>query len=101
MNILAIIPSYRPEEHSGNVGGGEISNRILLEGLAGRGHDVTVLTWNSGGSGSGERNGVTVQDFGLGYRAKYLRFVALARFRGLTKAYLRGKKKPDEAALFG
>lgn len=95
MNILAIIPSYRPEEYSDNVGGGEISNRILLEGLAARGHEVTVLTWNTSGFGSGSRKGVTVQELSVGYRARHSRLMTLARFRGLARNYLKEGHKPD------
>lgn len=95
MHIFAVMPSYRPEEYSGNVGGGEISNRILLEGLAARGHEVTVVTWNAGGFGSGSRQGVRVQELGGSHNSRLSRLMTLARFRGLARDYLKTLQKPD------
>tara|TARA_R110002074_G_scaffold215699_2_gene385511 strand:- start:1600 stop:2703 length:1104 start_codon:yes stop_codon:yes gene_type:complete len=60
MNVLAVMPTYRSSRYSGKVGGGEISNRILLEGLASRGHSVTVCTLNPGHDQEAYRNGVKV-----------------------------------------
>jgi glycosyltransferase involved in cell wall biosynthesis len=60
MNILAVLPAYRPIEYSGKVGGGEISNRILLEGLASKGHNVTACTLVAGSALDRHRNGVEV-----------------------------------------
>ena len=60
MNILAVMPTYRSSHYSGKVGGGEISNRILLEGLANRGHSVTVCTLDPGPDQETYRNGVKV-----------------------------------------
>ncbi|MBJ7265760.1 glycosyltransferase family 4 protein [Idiomarina abyssalis] len=44
MNIIAILPTYRSSSFKGKVGGGEISNRLLLEGLAEKGHKVIIYT---------------------------------------------------------
>ncbi|AJQ95465.1 glycosyltransferase family 4 protein [Gynuella sunshinyii] len=60
MNILAVFPTYRSSEYHGKVGGGEISNRILLEAMADRGHSVTVCTLNPGPHRDAYRNGVKV-----------------------------------------
>lgn len=60
MKILALLPTYRPAGYPGNIGGGEISNRILLEGLASAGHLVTVLTFSGGGEKNTVANGVRV-----------------------------------------
>lgn len=95
MNIIAIMPSYRPKEYSFSVGGGEISNRILLEGLAAKGHNVTVLTWNAGGFDSGNHGGVTVQELGAGYQGRHFRLITLASFKGLALEYIKANKKPD------
>ncbi|KPQ29087.1 MAG: Glycosyltransferase [Marinobacter excellens HL-55] len=64
MRILAILPSYRPVSFVGNVGGGELSNKSLLEGLAALGHEVSVITLNAGGIGAFEESGVDVKEFG-------------------------------------
>ena len=60
MKILALLPTYRPAEYPENVGGGEISNRILLEGLASAGHLVTVLAFSGGGERDTISNDVRV-----------------------------------------
>jgi len=62
MKILALLPTYRPSGYPGKIGGGEISNRILLEGLAAVGHDVTVLTFSGGGVHETISNGVRVAE---------------------------------------
>lgn len=95
MVIFAAFPSYRPAEYLKYVGGGEISNRILLEGLVKRGHSVTVLTLNTSGFGSGYYNGVLVKDFGFKKRSVLNRFIAATRFKMLTLKYTQSKKKPD------
>jgi Glycosyltransferase len=66
MNVLALLPSFRPSDYLGPVGGGEISNRRLLESLAGRGHGITVYAFNAGGSNWMGANGLRVIDGGLG-----------------------------------
>jgi glycosyltransferase involved in cell wall biosynthesis len=60
MNILCMAPAYRPATHTGPVGGGEISNRLLLEGLADRGHAVAVVAINGSGQPFACVNGVQV-----------------------------------------
>ena len=60
MKILALLPTYRPAGYPGKIGGGEISNRILLEGLAAVGHQVTVLAFSGGGVHDSISNGVRV-----------------------------------------
>lgn len=60
MKILAVLPTYRSEDYPEKVGGGEISNRILLEGLASKGHEVTVVTMNAGPHPERCRNGVEI-----------------------------------------
>lgn len=42
MKILAIFPSYSSSLYKGQVGGGEISNRLLFEELSRRGCEITV-----------------------------------------------------------
>ena len=60
MKVLAVMPSFRPASYSGNVGGGEISNRLLFEGLVALGHDVVVVTTNAGGCGDCTEKGVKI-----------------------------------------
>jgi glycosyltransferase involved in cell wall biosynthesis len=60
MKILAILPTYRPPTYKKKVGGGEISNRVLLEGLVKKGHNVTVCTLDSGPVPTDNINGVKV-----------------------------------------
>jgi len=57
--LLAVFPSYHSAGYGSPIGGGEISNRLLLEGLADRGWDVIVVTANS--DIVGEANGVKVK----------------------------------------
>lgn len=61
MKILAVLPTYRPSSYKGKVGGGEISNKILLEGLVKRGHDVTVCTLDAGPEKITNINGVKIK----------------------------------------
>lgn len=58
MKILIITPFYDPYV----VGGAEISCQIMAEGLAKRGHEVTVLTVGYSNE-NGEKNGVLVIHF--------------------------------------
>ena len=44
MRLIFITPMYRPSFYSGGKGGGEISNQILLEALAKRGHSVIIVS---------------------------------------------------------
>lgn len=64
MKILALFPTFRPADHDGNVGGGEISNRILLAELARLGHTVRVVTLDAGGARGWKENGVEVFEAG-------------------------------------
>jgi len=64
MNVLGVFPTYRPSTYSGNVGGGEISNRILLEGLVENGCSVSVITLAGAGDRLRTINGVDVYDVG-------------------------------------
>jgi glycosyltransferase involved in cell wall biosynthesis len=45
--LLALFPSYHSSAYHHPVGGGEISNRLLLEGLVSRGWDVSVVSCNT------------------------------------------------------
>lgn len=75
MKIVALLPAYRPSAYSGHIGGGEISNRILLEGLAAAGHCVTVFALSAGGDHESIENGVRVveaQGFCIGRRGDWL-----------------------------
>src|SRR5690554_6690675 len=89
------MPSYRPEEYSANIGGGERSNRILMEGLAAKGNNVTVFTWNAGGFGNAIRRGVRVVELGGGCQSRYSRIKAVFRFRGLVHKFLKEVHQPD------
>ena len=60
MKVLAVMPSYRTASYSGNVGGGEISNRLLFQGLVAQGHKVVVVTTNAGGCGNCTEDGVEI-----------------------------------------
>jgi len=60
LRVLCILAAYRPRAFCGSFGGGEISNRILLEGLVRKGHQVVVFTLNGGGYGEFVENGVRV-----------------------------------------
>jgi len=60
VRLLCILPTYRPRAFPESIGGGEISNRLLLEGLVRKGHDVVVVTLNAGGYGEFVENGVRV-----------------------------------------
>ncbi|WP_458526477.1 glycosyltransferase [Onishia taeanensis] len=64
MKIIAILPTYRSTNYAGGVGGGEISNRILLEGLVSHGHDVSVVTIKGAGVFEENINGVVVYEVG-------------------------------------
>lgn len=66
MNIFAVLSAFRSSQHAGPVGGGEISNRQLLEKLAERGHAVTVYAFNAGADGGRADGDVHVVDGGLG-----------------------------------
>lgn len=44
MKLVFIVPMYRPSFHSGGKGGGEISNQILLNEFARRGHTVIIIS---------------------------------------------------------
>ena len=56
--LLALFPSYHSREYPHPVGGGEISNRVLLEGLVDSGWEVVVVASNT--DVSGIYNGVFV-----------------------------------------
>lgn len=55
-----MMPSYRPASYPGSVGGGEISNRLLFQGLVAQGHEVVVITTNAGGCGACTEKGVKI-----------------------------------------
>jgi len=94
MKILAVMPSYRQPDFESKVGGGEISNRMLLEGLASLGHKVKVLTWNSGNKGSGVYNGVSVIDLGK-KNASILRHVGVLLLFSSKAKEIAKKFSPD------
>lgn len=56
--IAAIFPTYRSSHYNKPIGGGEISNRALMEELVGSGWNVHVITQDT--DCSGEVNGVMV-----------------------------------------
>lgn len=60
MKVLALLPTYRPISSGEPVGGGEISNRLLLAGLVERGHEVTVAAIKGGQEPCSTSDGVTV-----------------------------------------
>ena len=60
MNILMLAPTFRPASYMGNVGGGEISNRMLLTALVAKGHSVTVATVVGGAQPIAIDNGITI-----------------------------------------
>ncbi|QBR40822.1 glycosyltransferase [Kerstersia gyiorum] len=47
LNIVMLLPAYRSDAYGNAIGGGEMSNRALVEGLISKGHYVTVVTSNS------------------------------------------------------
>lgn len=80
MNVLGVFPTYRPSSYVGNIGGGEISNRILLEGLVKHGCSVSVVTLAGPGREECIVNGVSVYDVGMG-EGKLARLRSVACFR--------------------
>lgn len=82
MNILCIFPAFRPPGHAAPVGGGEISNRQLLEELSSRGHSVNVYAFNAGAGVGSHAPGISVIDGGLGR----------SRVLGKVGTYIRSKR---------
>lgn len=92
MKILAVLPTFRPESYSGKVGGGEISNRILLQSLADLGHSVTVCSISAGHH---TETKVNVQSSEGKIWGKFLnKIIGLVRFRVLTTIVAK-KERPD------
>ncbi len=69
MRIFHVSPLYYP-----SVGGGEVHIKELSEGLASRGHDVTVLTWNI-------RSPWDMENFGGLPKRQMINGVRVVRFR--------------------
>ena len=61
MRILVLSPAFRLADYNGPVGGGEISNRLLLSELAKR-HQVFVISSHGTGLWGQEKNGVSIYD---------------------------------------
>ena len=66
MKVLVVLSAFRPPSHSFPIGGGEISNRELLEMLAASGHEVVVHAMNAGEHGWVDQKGMSIIDGGLG-----------------------------------
>jgi glycosyltransferase involved in cell wall biosynthesis len=81
MNILGIFSAFRPLDHVGPVGGGEISNRQLFSRLAARGHNVSVYAFNAGYGSERHAHGISVLDGGLGRPGIVDRFCTVIRSR--------------------
>jgi glycosyltransferase involved in cell wall biosynthesis len=92
LKILAILPTLRPESYTGKVGGGEISNRILLKGLAELGHSVTVCAIT--GSNDPESKVRVVFSEGKIFGKFINKVLGLIRFKRLV-AFEAKKQKPD------
>lgn len=89
------MPSYRPASYSGSVGGGEISNRLLLEGLAALGHEVVVVTTNAGGCGDCTENGVKIVDVSEPGKTIVSYVKSRLRFRRIVRKMAVHVTKPD------
>ena len=61
MRILALSPAFRLADYNGPVGGGEISNRLLLSEIAKR-HQVFVVSAHGTGLWGQDKNGVSIYD---------------------------------------
>ncbi len=61
MKILALSPAFRLTDYIGPVGGGEISNRLLLSEVAKR-HQISVISSHGTGLWGQEKNGVSIYD---------------------------------------
>ena len=82
MKILAILDTFRPPGYMGNVGGGEISNRILLKGLSRGGHSIRVVTRHGCGAWRADDLGMQVYDISAVCPVQVLRKpFALALYR--------------------
>jgi len=92
LKILAVLPTFRPENYTGKVGGGEISNRILLQSLAERGHSVTVCAISSRNH---PQSKVVVHASEGRHCGKILnKILGLVKYRALIRREVR-KVKPD------
>lgn len=61
MRILVLSPAFRLADYNGPVGGGEISNRLLLSEVAKR-HQVFVISAHGTGLWGQDKNGVSIYD---------------------------------------
>ncbi len=61
MRILVLSPAFRLADYNGPVGGGEISNRLLLSEVAQR-HQVFVISAHGTGLWGQDKNGVSIYD---------------------------------------
>ncbi|MDA3834422.1 MAG: glycosyltransferase family 4 protein [Spirochaetales bacterium] len=95
MRILAVLPTFRPPEYQGKVGGGEISNRSLLEGLVGRGHEVSVVTLAGAGRPHAQINGVEVIESPRHGPGKMMRWLTARASLRQTSLEVASRLSPD------
>ena len=95
MKVLAVMPSYRTARYHGSVGGGEISNRLLFQGLVAEGHEVVVVTTNAGGCGDCAENGVDIVELSEPGNSGFSYVKSRLKFRYEVKKLALEVIKPD------
>ena len=95
MKLLVLSPSFYLPDQGVRIGGGEISNFLLLEQLAKKGHDVCVVSIH-GSKGSGDNvRGITLFNISSGIPVPFAaKTVATARFRREAEKIAR-RFRPD------
>lgn len=90
MNILMLAPTFRPSSYMRNVGGGEISNRMLLAALVLKGHRVTVAAVIGGAQPIVIDNGITIHA-ATTRTDRFGRVAALGRFTSFARQIARAE----------
>ncbi|WP_066354368.1 glycosyltransferase [Aliarcobacter skirrowii] len=94
MKIVLMLSNYRPISYTGAIGGGEISNRIVLEELA-KYNDVTVITVLGNSEWFKKCNGVNVYSIGSFFKHGRISILFSQIIYKLVIKYLIKKEKPD------
>lgn len=95
LKVLAVMPSYRTVGYVGSVGGGEISNRLLFQGLVAQGHEVVVVTTNAGGCGDCTESGVRIIELSESGNSVFTYVKSRLKFRYKVKKMALAVIKPD------
>ncbi|WP_196220392.1 glycosyltransferase family 4 protein [Alcanivorax sp. VBW004] len=95
--LLALFPSYHSAYYPHPVGGGEISNRLLLEALVARGWDVSVVTCRT--DIQGVSSGVKVYKT-KGFKNRFLAIV-FRNFFLKKESFFRAKEIDPDVVVCG